>query len=231
MKKILFNLACLILVLQLIGCTASVGNLRENQAVKKVAVVSLSVSDWGGSVSSQSITAQDPVMKLIDKQTVEMLTHLENELSARWEVKRASSFIDNKSYRKEAAESVLTVLVPSLKGQKMPVFTTVSGALKKGDIEPDKAKALCKALQVDAVVVVFSEWTAKTGGVVPMTKAVSKNIVSFWDKDGQKIFTRRVDMLGNKPLGAMGLKVVNQETINEWTDTYKRSVTRIVREI
>jgi hypothetical protein len=67
--------------------------------------------------------------------------------------------------------------------------------------------------------------------VVPMTKAVSKNIVSFWDKDGQKIFTRRVDMLGNKPLGAMGLKVVNQETINEWTDTYKRSVTRIVREI
>jgi hypothetical protein len=29
----------------------------------------------------------------------------------------------------------------------------------------------------------------------------------------------------------MGLKVVNQGTISEWTDTYRKSVTRILQEI
>jgi hypothetical protein len=230
-KKIIPALTLLVISLQLIGCAASVGNLKENQAVKNVAVVSLAVSDWGGSVSSNSIPGKDPVLQLIDKATLEMLTHMENELSSRWEVKRATAFIGSKNYRKEAVDEVLTVLVPTIKGQRMPVFTMVSGEIKKGDIDPGKAKALCKALQVDAVVLVFSEWTARTGGIVPTTKAVSKNIVAFWDKDGQKIFMRRVDMMGNKTLGAMGVKVVNQGTISEWTDSYKRSVTKIMQEI
>jgi hypothetical protein len=231
LKRIVLSLALPVLSLLLIGCAASVGNLSQNQSVKKIAVVSLAVSDWGGSVSHNSIPGKDPVLQLIDKATLDMLTHVENELSSRWEVKRAASFVGSKNYRKEAAGDVLTVLVPTIKGQRMPVFTEISGEIKKGDLDPAKARALCKALQVDAVVLVFSEWTAKTGGVVPMTKAVSKNIVSFWDKDGQKIFMRRVDMTGTKPLGAMGLKVVNQGTISEWTDTYRKSVTRILQEI
>ncbi len=231
MKRTLLMPALIALILSLCGCLASSAKLGDNPEVKKVAVISLAVSDWGGSIKMGAVGGEK-VDKLIRDSLNDMLTYTEQQLATRWEVKKTASFVKSSGYRQQGVErQLLSVLVPSPGGQPMTIFTNVSKEIKTGIIDPAKAKALCTALQVDAVVLVFSEWTTKTGGVVPTTKAVSKNILSVWDKNGQKLVTKRVDMMGTRTLGAMNVKAVNQETISEWSDTYKKSVARILQEI
>ena len=230
MKRTMVILVGLVLSLQLQACATKQASLRKNPAIKKVAVVSLSVSDWGGSVQANNVS-RTSANKLIQDSINSLLTYTERELGTRWEVRKAATFVGNGSYRKQGVDSALTVYVPRLKGKDMPVFTNVSREIKRGDLDAARARALCKTLQVDAVVLVFSEWTAKTGGFVPITKAVTKNIVSVWDAQGKKLAMRRVDTMGAKPLGALGIKTVNQTTIAEWTDTYKRSITQIVKQL
>ena len=110
----------------------------------------------------------------------------------------------------------------------MPVFTTISRELKGGVVNPETAKALCKTLKVDAIVLIFSEWTVKQGGFVPITKAVSKNVFTMWDRDGNMIAKKRIDKMGTKTLGALGLKAVNADTINEWGDTSRQALEQII---
>ncbi len=230
MKKVLLLSMSVLLALSLVGCAGKQISLREKPSLKKMAVVSLSVSDWGGSVKYGSV-GNTSVNKLIEKATQDMLAYSEQTLSKRWEIKPAASFISGKAYQKEAVSSGLDVFVPTVKGKAMPLFTNGSGQIKRGDLVPAKAKALCRCLDVDAVVLVFSEWTYRTGVFVPLTKALSKNIVSVWDKNGTKLAMRRVDKMGTKTLGAMGIKAVNETTINEWVDTYKSSFSQIVKQL
>lgn len=195
-----------------------------------VAVVSLTVSDVGGSVQGGSV-GSTPVSKLISAAVSEMLNDAETKLGGKWTVVKASSFIDNADYRKASVEKTLTVYVPRINGKEMPVFTQVSKEIKGGILDADKAKQLCKALNVDGVVLIFSEWASKTGGFVPTTKALSKNILTIWDGSGNKVFTKRVDKLGEKTLGVGGIKAVNEETINEWRDSYNRSLDEIIKSL
>ncbi|MBE0595657.1 MAG: hypothetical protein IH614_00145 [Desulfuromonadales bacterium] len=209
-----------------VGCSsrAPKAQLKNNPSLKKVAVVSLAVSDWGGTVSSSSV-GRDSVGNLVQNATGTMIASTEKELAKHWQVRKVDTFITDANYRKAAEQLRVSLYTPVINGKEMPLF---GAGFKKGDITPDKAKTLCAALGVDAVVLVFSEWTVKTGGVVPLTKAVSKNIVSFWDSEGQKIFFRRIDVQGKKTLGAMGIKAVNQETIGEWTGGYEEALQKML---
>ncbi len=203
---------------------------KESPKFNKVAIVSLTVSDVGGSVNSGSV-GSTPVSKLITGAVNNMLDDAEKKLGSKWTMEKVSSFIDSPGYRKPGVEKTLTVYVPNLNGKEMPVFTQVSKEIKGGIIEAEKAKELCAALKVDAVVLIFSEWTAKTGGFVPTTKALTKNILTVWDSSGNKVNTKRVDMVGNKTLGLAGVKAVNEETIGEWRDAFNRALDEIVKSL
>ncbi len=231
MKKIFMAVIAVTTSLMLVSCSskssAPTGNIS---AINKVAVVSFSVSDWGGSVKAGSVGSTS-VAELIQSALADMLESTERSLNDKWETKKVSSFIHNPNYQNLGVEKVLSVFVPQVNGKEMPVFTQVSREIKKGVIDAEKAKELCSSLNVDAVVLVFSEWTAKTGGMIPMTKAVTKNVFTMWDNTGNMVFKKRVDLMGQKPLGMSGFKAVNDETINEWSLTYKRAIQKILQSV
>jgi hypothetical protein len=228
MKKSVLKLAILCSLFSLSCFVSSSTVLAEDATnLKNVAVVSLSFSDVGGSVQSGSI-GSTPVSKLISNTVNEMLNDAETKLGGKWHMVKASSFIDNAGYLKPGVEKKLTVTVPQINGKEMPVFTQVSKEIKGGIIDAEKAKELCKALSVDGVVLIFSEWTAKTGGFVPTTKALTKNILTVWDSSGNMVVKKRVDTVGKKTLGVSGFKAVNEETIGEWRDSYSRSLDEII---
>jgi len=216
-------------VAMMVGCGGGGGakSLKALPQIKKVAVVSISVSDWGGSVKTNA--AGGNVLQTMQNATNTMLGDTETRLAQQYQVVKASNFIGKKNYRNEIVEHSFHMNVPQVKGQDLGVFTANGKALRRGDIEPAKAQALCKALGVDGVFVIFSEWTVRTGGFIPLTKAVTKNIVSLWDAQGKKVFTRRVDKMGSRTLGAMGIKAVTADTVSEWTGTYKQSLDVILK--
>lgn len=221
MRCLLSGLLALTLVLA--GCAGVKSNLKGNEQVKRVAVVSLAISDWGRSVDTGSAGGTS-VGTLMESATGKLLTSTEKTLSEHWQVKRASTFASDPAYRKLAEDVQVSTYSPSFGNREMPLF---GPGFKKGDITPEKARALCKVLKVDAVVLVFSEWTAVTGGVVPTTRARSKNVVAFWDKNGKKIFHRRVDMSGRRVIGAGGVKAVTHETIKDWIESYDLSLNKM----
>ena len=226
MKKILHGLLSLATLWFLSACGGG-GNVSTLPTqVNRVALVSLSVNDWGGSVKSGSVGSEG-TEELIYSGLGEMVAYTEQKLAGKWQVKKVADFIGRPEYRALGVERTLTAYLPKISGQEMPIFTKVSKELKSGSISPDLAKQLCAALEVDAVALVFSEWTVKTGGIVPTTKAVSKNIITLWDSNGRKIFNKRVDMMGTRSLGAFGFKAMNRDTVLEWTDTFKRSLDQI----
>ncbi len=231
MKKSILKLAMLCSVATVscfgLSSTAFAGDAPKLQ---NVAIVSLSVSDVGGSVQGGSI-GSTPVSKLINDAVNTMVDDAEKKLGAKWNMVKVSSFIDNAGYRKPSVEKTLNVFVPQVNGKEMAVFTQVSKEIKGGILDAEKAKELCKALNVDGVVLIFSEWASKTGGFVPTTKALTKNILTVWDSSGNKVINKRVDTVGNKTLGVGGFKAVNEETINEWRDSYNRSLDEIIKSL
>ncbi len=231
MKKSIFKLAMLC-SLATVSCfgSSSTALAEDASKLKNVAIVSISVSDVGGSVQGGSI-GSTPVSKLISDAVNTMVDDAEKKLGTKWNVVKVSSFIDNADYRKPSVEKTLTLFVPQVNGKEMPVFTQVSKEIKGGILDAEKAKELCKALNVDGVVLIFSEWASKTGGFVPTTKALTKNILTVWDGSGNKVIYKRVDTVGNKTLGVGGFKAVNEETINEWRDSYNRSLDEILKSL
>jgi hypothetical protein len=228
MQKRLWLAGLLVLLLGLTGCVAvGKAKLKGNPELKKVAVVSLAISDWGQSVDSGSIGGTS-VAALMQGSTAKMLAFTEKTLAEHWQVREAKTFVAEAGYRKAAEDIQVSVYSPVFKKKTMPLF---GPAFKKGDITPEKARQLCTTLKVDAVVLVFSEWTQATGSVVPMTKAKTKNVVSFWDKNGVKIYHRRIDMQGKNPLGAFGIKAVTNETINQWTGSYEVALSEMFKSL
>jgi len=230
MKRLLLLLLAGVVAVQM-GCGGGAGggakSLKALPQIKKVAVVSLSVSDWGGSVKTNA--AGGNVAKTIQTAVNSMLTDTEARLAKDYRVVKASSFINSSGYTKHFVDNNFVMNVPQVKGKNLGVFTADGRALRRGDLAPEKAQALCKALGVDGIFVIFSEWTVRTGGFVPLTKAVSKNIVSLWDAQGKKVFTRRVDKMGSRTIGGMGIKAVTADTVDEWTGTYKQSLDTILK--
>ena len=221
----------ILFVMALSGCVASsMGPKGDLSSVKRVAVVSFSVSDWGGSVKYGSV-GKTPVHKLLESAVNKMLTDTEEMLSQKWSVVKAETFVKESKYQRLGVEKTLSVYVPKVKGKEMAVFTQVSGEIKSGKIDPQTAINLCKALSVDGVVLVFSEWTTKTGGMIPMTKAVTKNVVTIWDKNGRLASKKRVDNMGRKALGGFGVKAVNENTITEWCASFNTAMGKIVSSI
>ena len=226
LKRFLFMMISLVITIQLAGC-GGVSVKKPAAPIKRVALASFSVSDYGGSVSSNSVGSES-VAGLMHRNIAGLVSSTEKSLSKRFKVKNVSTFVGMKEYKNLASKMVLSAITPKVNKRPMQVFTTVSGELKGGMIKPETAVSLCKALKVDAIVLIFSEWTIRTGGMIPMTKSLTKNVFTMWDRDGNLIAKKRIDKIGQKPLGAFGVKAVNKATITEWGDSTRRALDEII---
>jgi hypothetical protein len=214
----------------LAGCK-SVEVKKPSAPINKVALVSLSVTNWRGSATGTAGTV-DRANKLIDSTLAELLVETEKKLSGFMQVTKASGFVANPAYRSLIVKNDLSAMVPKVQGTPMAVFTSDNSELIAAALKPDVAMKLCSNLKVDAVVVVYSEWSYAQGGFVPLRRALAKNVVSVWDRGGNLVFNKRVDETGSGVLGGpYSPIVVNEGTIKQWGGAYILGFNQIADEM
>jgi hypothetical protein len=204
------------------GCGGRASFTRTAGAYQgaSVAVVSVSINDFGGSLQgwNQTITSD-----LMYTRATSMLQMAEAELARHFRVVPAPQFIGNPHYQQLAPEP-FEVAVPSVGEHYMPVFADERGQLVRAQVSPGMAQALAQVTGTDLVAVVYSEWGVATGGFVPTSKALSKNVVGLFDASGREVFRKRVDRRGRKTLGAFGRVVVDENSIDEWVEAYREGL-------
>jgi hypothetical protein len=214
----------------LAGCK-TVEVKKPSAPINKVALVSLSVTNWGGSATGTAGT-MERAGKLIDGTLAGLLAETEKKLSGFMQITKVSGFVANPAYRSLNVKNDLDAMVPKVNGTPMAVFTNDNSELIAAALKPDVAKKLCSDLKVDAVVVVYSEWSYSQGGFVPLRRALAKNVVSVWDRSGNLVFNKRVDETGSGVLGGpYGPIVVNEGTIKQWGGAYTLGFNQIADEM
>jgi hypothetical protein len=207
---------------------ASCGGASLSQAAHgtqgaTVAVVSLSINDYGNSLQGWNSTM---VSDLMYSRAATMVQMTESELSRYWRVIPAPQFVANPAYQ-QLAGMRFEVAVPQVDGHFMPVFAMDRRQLIRAQVSPDQAYALAQATGADLVAIVYAEWGVVTGGVIPTSKSLSKNVIGIFDSGGNQVYRRRADARGSKTLGAFGRVVVDENSIDQWVEAFHKGLTRI----
>jgi hypothetical protein len=188
-----------------------------------VAVVSLTVNDFADILSARNVSGSD-VSKLIDSKLEEMVQITEKKLGTHFNVKPASEFAASDDFRKAASGTQFEVFSPRYEDKPLPIFASERGELIKAQMTPEQAKQLCTTLGVDMVAVIYSEWATQTGGIVPTTKPVTKNVLSIFDKSGEQLYGNRRNQMGGRAVGAFSAAAVTETTIMGWVDAYEQAL-------
>ena len=192
--------------------------------VKKVALVSLIVRNYG-IYGNMGMIPSD----LINDNMINVLSLTESTIGEYWKVKPIKTFINNKSYRSfNTGSASSNYHTATVSGKQMPIFFNTGKDFIKGNISKETAQKLCKHLAVDAIALVYSEWYIQTGKFVPTTKALTKNCISMYDKNGKYLFFGRKDVLGSATVGSAFSGVhINEETIVHWLEAYETGIQKV----
>jgi hypothetical protein len=213
----------------LAGCVTAAAVKKPSAPIRKMALVSLTVSNWMGMVSGTAGDAQ--AAELINSTFAGLVASTENKLSGVKSMTRLSGFIDNSTYRSFNVKSDVPLMYPKVGGTPVVNFSRSEKDVITANLNPETAKKLCATLQVDAVVVVYSEWAVAQGHFVPMRRALAKNVVTVWDRSGNLVFSKRVDMESEAVIGGPYVTVVNVGTIRNWAEAYNKSFSQIATEM
>jgi hypothetical protein len=187
---------------------------------KKIAIVSISANNFGGSLQGWSDANSTDLMtgRLND-----MLAFTEELFAKSWDVIPTSSFASQPEFISLAGEQ-RDVGAPIFDDVYMPLFSKDRKQLVKALVDKDKLVKLAGITGADFMLVIYSEWTVKTGQFVPTSKPLTKNVVSIFNASGKQVFKGRLDKMGSKTLGAFSAVYVDEETIDYWADAYKASI-------
>jgi len=187
----------------------------------KVAIVSISANNFGGALQGWSdANATD----LMTSRLNVMLEFAEETFAAGWDVVPASSFVVKPEFIALAGEQ-RDVGSPMFDGIYMPLLSKDRKQLVKAKIDQDVALALIEITGADFLVIIYSEWATKTGQFSPTTKPLTKNVISIYNSAGKQAFAGRIDKMGDKTLGAFGAVFIDEDTIDHWVESYKKSLT------
>jgi hypothetical protein len=215
----------LVLVAVLAGCVTAAATKKPEAPINKVALVSLSVSNWRGMVSGTAGDAR--AEQLINGTLAGLVVVTETKLSSFVHVNKLSGFIGHAGYRSLGVKNELGLMVPKLNGMPVEVFSKSNDDVIAAKLDSDVARKLCADLHVDAVVVVYSEWAVAQGHFVPTRRALAKDVVSVWDRNGDLIFNKRVDEMSDAVVGGPYVTVVNVGTIKHWAEAYNKGFDQI----
>lgn len=196
--------------------------VMDNQGAK-VAIVSISANNFGGSLQGWSDANSTDLMT---SRLNLMLEFAEETFPAGWEVIPASSFASKPEFISLAGEQ-RDVGAPMIDGIYMPLLSKDRKQLVKAMIDKDVALSLIDITGADYLLIIYSEWATKTGQFSPTTKPLTKNVISIYDSAGKQEFKGRIDKMGKKTLGAFGAVYVDEDTIDLWVESYKDSLAAI----
>lgn len=232
-NRLLGLLLCSAVVVYLAGCVKSAEIKKPSAPLRSVAVISIAVNatraiEW--SVRNQS------VQELVDGTLAGMIKETEKKLAGIVHVSKISGFVDDPVYRNAGVKSTAlkkdeAYITPHVSGKHMVLFSDKDDDVENGELKPEVARKLCAELKVDAVVLIYSEWTRKVGHFVPLTKGNVENVVTVWDRRGERVFKKSAEVMGENTIGAMGLMAVNSDTIKEWSMAYGKSLDEIFTEL
>ncbi len=226
-------LVLFVLMLLSSGCASSgeptgksTGTRPQRFSVEKVALVALNVNNYG-TYGSRGIIPPQLVTDTMDS----LLAATESTLGEYWSVRAVEDFINDESYYSlSLGRANERYFAPKVSGKEMPVFSDAKRDVIRGVLTKDTAQKLCETLAVDAVVLVYSEWSFQTGKFVPIMKAVTKNCISMYDRNGKHLFYDRKDVLGTKPIGGAFAGIhANESTIGQWVESYKTGVEFVLK--
>ncbi|TVZ37126.1 hypothetical protein P886_1466 [Alteromonadaceae bacterium 2753L.S.0a.02] len=218
MRHFIKLLAVISILLPLVAQAGpKLGKFVSQNAGKSIAVVSISANNWGDSL--QGWNSADTT-ELMTSKLNQMLEVTESTLEKDFKVVKAKTFVAKPEFQALAGEQ-REVGLPVLDGKPMNLLSKDRKQLVKAQLDADVAKKLLAITGTDLVLIVYSEWAVKTGGFVPTSKALTKNVLGIYDKSGKQVFKDRLDKMGTTTLGAMGRVAVNKDTINEWVLSYQ----------
>jgi hypothetical protein len=191
----------------------------------EIAVVSVSANNFADSLQGWNQTRTSDLM---GKRVTRMLTSAERSLGHKWKVIPANRFVGKPAFRSQKI-GTFEVGLAKLPNGTLPVFAMDRKHLIKAHLTSVQAQALAKATGADLVAVVYSEWTVATGKFVPTAKALTKNVVGIYSSTGELVFHGRKDQMGTQTLGAWGHVVVNDETIDQWVDSYEVALATLLK--
>jgi hypothetical protein len=218
--KVFLSIVTLVLVPFASQAADYMPKLAIDNAGKKIAIVSMSANNFGGSIQGWN---DSNTTDLMTGRMNDMLAFTEELFAKNWDVIPTSSFASQPEFIGLAGEQ-RDVGAPIFDGIYMPLFSKDRKQLIKAQIDKDKLVKLAGITGADFMLVVYSEWTVKTGQFVPTSKPLTKNVVSIFNASGKQVFKGRLDKMGSKTLGAFSAVYVDEDTIDEWAGTYKDSI-------
>lgn len=221
MSRSMKALGALLLALFVIACGGGNGSMKAVQSAqqgKKIAVVSISANNFANSLQGWNSAHSSDLM---GSRLNQMLEYAEGELGKRFTLVNATHFVAKEDFRKLGGPP-REVGLPKVGESHLLLLADDRDQMIGAAVSPEKAKALVAATGADLVVIIYSEWGVRTGGIIPTSKALTKNVVSIYDATGQQIYHARKDMVGEKTLGALGNVAVNEETIEQWVESYQK---------
>jgi hypothetical protein len=223
MRKLLQCLSPLVVLLfatASIAGSGTIGSLGLQNKGKKIAIVSVSANNYGGSLQGwNSANASE----LMGTQLNRMVGVIESLMAKDWTVVPAASFAGKDEFQMLAGER-RDVGLPVFDGKTMPLFSKDRKQLIKAEVDKEVAVKLAAIAGADYILIAYSEWAVATGRFIPTSKALAKNVVSIYNAEGKKIYEDRADAQGDKTLGAMGSVVVDQNSIGEWVAAYDKGI-------
>jgi hypothetical protein len=207
-------------------CCALVAQV-EAASTTKVALVTLSVNDYGGVLEGGG---SSDAAELVSANMRKMVELTEERLARDWSVVKAASFVANDAFRELSIGQIKDGLFGAeLDGLVLPSFTAERKEIIKCVLSKATAQKLCEVLGVDVVMVVYSEWAVATGTWAPTNKALAKNCVAAYDASGKQLFFGRKDVMGKRTLGAMGSFAIDENTISEWVMSYQEGLNAVLK--
>jgi hypothetical protein len=197
------------------------GQFAQDNSGKKIALVTLSANNWGDSLQGWNAANTS---NLMGDQLNHMLEITETLFATDFEVIPASSYVPTEAFQNLAGEQ-RDVGLPEFGGQKMQLLSKDRKQLIKATVDKDVAANLAKITGADYLLLIYSEWAVATGRFVPTSKALTKNVVSIIDAKGKTVFSGRLDKQGEKTLGSLGKVAVNNDTIEQWVDSFEKGIT------
>ena len=225
-------LALLVLTPTLSGCASSDRTSSGSAALsitsthaKKVAIASLIVRNYG-TYGAMGMIPPDLITDNMDN----VLVLTEKIVGRYWNIRPIHSFISNEEYTALAKGSPrATYFTVKCNDQDMPILFTDKKGFTKGAIAKETAQKLCSVLSVDAIILVYSEWSIQSGKFIPTIKALTKNCITMYDMSGKHLFFGRKDTLGPHPIGGGFSGVyINEDTIDHWSEAYETGVRTVL---
>jgi hypothetical protein len=187
---------------------------------RSVAIVSLSVNDYEQSLQGWNTMRTSPLMF---SRAATMVRNVEQQFARHWRVIPAESFVGRPDYQALAGPP-REVALPIYGDAYMRLFGADRSDLIAARIDPAKIKALAAITGADLIAVIYAEWAVRTGGFVPTSKPVSKNVVSIFDSSGNSVYHGRLDSTGERTLGAYSKVVVDENSIDDWVSAFAAGI-------